>query len=111
MFMRLAAALSDGQPLPATQDFFWPPVGLKLPNMHVPGAAAKALGAKLEDLQRRGLRVVAVLGDGRLFARLLAPMGLPAPVVTVTLAAMLAAPELKRECWNALAPLKSGSLL
>lgn len=108
MFLRLAAALVPGQALPSPRDFTWPPAGVRVPGMDRPGAAREALRALLEEQRRRGLRDVAVLGEGAavVFRALVDEAGLPSPVCTFSLAAMLEEPDRKRACWTALAPLK-----
>lgn len=118
MFMRIAAALAPHQTLPMPTEFSWPPAGMRLPGMDEPGAAARALGEILAQLRKRGLRIIAILGDAKVsgtgVARVLVPlserMGLPAPVVTHSLAAMLLEPELKHDCWARLQPLKTDLL-
>lgn len=115
MFMRIAAALAPHQTLPMPTEFSWPPSGMRLPGMDEPGAAARALGEILAQLRKRGLRIIAILGDAKVsstgVARVLVPlterMGLTAPVVTHSLAAMLLEPDLKHECWARLQPLKT----
>lgn len=108
LLLRVAAALVPGQTLPSPKDFSWPPVGVRVPGMDKPGAAHEALRAMLEELRRRGLRDIAVLGEASssIFNELAVAMNLPLPVCTLSLAVMVAEPERKRECWNLLAPLK-----
>jgi hypothetical protein len=111
MYMRLASALAPGHALAMPTEFSWPPAGMRLPGAERPGAAAEALGEMVATQQRRGLKRIAVLGERA--AGVLVPVAerlrLPAPVVTVSLAAMLLEPELKRECWVRLSPLKYGA--
>lgn len=111
MFMRLASALAPGHELAMPTEFSWPPAGVRLPGMERPGAAAEALGEMVASQRRRGLKHMAVLGErvAPLLAGIAERLRLPAPVATVSLAAMLLEPDLKRECWARLAPLKSGA--
>lgn len=106
----IATALAPGATLPATDEFHWPPRGVKLPAVAASGGATDVLvGLLAEHRRRRGLRDLLVLGEALAAAVQPAAGRLGLNVVAVpALAAMLSDPARKRACWDAAKSLRRG---
>ncbi len=107
LLANIAAALVPGAGLPATLDFSWPPAGMRVPGMEKPGAGREALVAMLTEQRKRGVRDVVVLGAE--LAALLGDAITRQNMVQAngpSLAVLLADPQAKRACWEAVRSLR-----
>lgn len=107
LLANIAAALVPGAELPATLDFSWPPAGMRVPGMEKPGAGREALVAMLTEQRKRGVRDVVVLGAE--LATLLGDAITRQNMVQASapaLAVLLADPQAKRACWEAVRSLR-----
>ncbi|MFZ5698119.1 MAG: hypothetical protein ACOY9J_05275 [Pseudomonadota bacterium] len=107
LLANIAAALVPGAELPATLDFSWPPAGMRVPGMEKPGAGREALVAMLTEQRKRGARDVVVLGAE--LATLLGDAITRQNMVQASapaLAVLLADPQAKRACWEAVRSLR-----
>ncbi len=107
LLANIAAALVPGAELPAILDFSWPPAGMRVPGMEKPGAGREALVAMLTEQRKRGVRDVVVLGAE--LAALLGDAITRQNMVQAngpSLAVLLADPQAKRACWEAVRSLR-----